>query len=129
MKIDTKNLQSYVQNIFSHILLAAEKEKIDDVIKTLDNKEDPKDRTVDVQFFFNGVEYDPEIFHKVVKEQFTLFCEKEKAKYSDLEKIVQERADILFKRRIGDLKEPSIAKLNKIKEALDSIDLELFCIP
>lgn len=128
MIIETKELNSKHKNtILADMLLNSPRDIMDEVLLTIDHLEGD-DRIIDVKVLFNGIEHDGQILEDLLQTQWKYRCKTLDEKYTDVEKLATQKAEVLFQARLRDLKEPTLEKLRKIASVVDQLQLELDCL-
>lgn len=128
MKINALELLGKHKNcILAHLILEAGsiseyKKQFEEVTKTI---HESKDKLLDIKIVYNGIEFDGQILENLIQEQWNHVVKKLENKYSNLDELAEQKANVLFNQRINDLKQPTIEKLYKIQSMVDKIYTEL----
>ena len=127
MKINTTKLLTTERNTaLAHIMLA-DKEKarlIEDTLYGLKGDE----RVIDVVVLFNGIPVDGKVVEDWLQYQIKHIENTYKEKYDDVEKEVSKRVEKIQSDLIHNLGSETIYKIQKLREHLDRIELDLDCL-
>lgn len=128
MKINALELLGKHKNcILAYLILEAGsiskyKKQFEEVTKTI---HESKDKLLDIKIVYNGIEFDGQILENLIQEQWNYVVKKLENKYSNLDELAEQKANVLFNQRINDLKQPTIEKLYKIQSMVDKVYTEL----
>ena len=127
MKINaTKLLTTERSTILAHIMLA-DKEKASLIADTLTGLKGDE-RVVDVVVMFNGVPVDGQVVEDWLQYQIKHFENTYKEKYQDVEKEISKRVEKIKSDLTYDFRSETIDKIQKLREHLDRIELDLECL-
>lgn len=127
MLINTNNLHSNSEKnrFLTHVML--DSDLAPTIAGTLEGKEGDE-RTVEVKLSFNGVAVDAQKIEDMIQYQWKKYKEKVDAEYADIEALVQQRAEKIAQANVTELAREQIARIDKARELLDNLELDLFCI-
>ena len=127
MKINaTKLLTTERDTALAHIMLA-DKEKASLIADTLRGLKGDE-RVVEVVVMFNGIPVDGKVLEDWLQYQIKHIGNTYKEKYQDVEKEVSKRVEKIQSDLIHNLGSETIYKIQKLREHLDRIELDLDCL-
>ena len=127
MKINaTKLLTTERDTALAHIMLA-DKEKTSLIADTLRGLKGDE-RVVEVVVMFNGVPVDGKVLEDWLQYQIKHIENTHKEKYQDVEKEVSKRVEKIQSDLIHNLSSETIYKIQKLREHLDRVELDLDCL-
>ena len=127
MEINATKLFTTERNtILAHIMLE-DKEKASLIADTLTGLKGDE-RVVDVVVLFNGIPVDGKVVEDWLQFQIKHIENTYKEKYDDVEKEVSKRVEKIKSDLTYDFRSETIEKLQKLREHLDRIELDLDCL-
>ena len=122
----TKLLTTERSTILAHIMLEDEEQAslIADTLTGLKGDE----RVVDVVVMFNGVPVDGQVVEDWLQYQIKHIETAYKEKYQDVEKEISKRVEKIKSDLTYDFRSETIEKIQKLREHLDRIELDLECL-
>ena len=122
----TKLLTTERSTILAHIMLG-DKEKASLIADTLTGLKGDE-RVVDVVVLFNGIPVDGKVVEDWLQYQIKHIENTYKEKYDDVEKEVSKRVKKIKSDLTYDFRSETIEKIQKLREHLDRIELDLDCL-
>ena len=122
----TKLLTTERSTILAHIMLE-DKEKASLIADTLTGLKG-EERVVDVVVLFNGIPVDGKVVEDWLQYQIKHIENTYKEKYHDTEKEVSKRVEKIKSDLTYDFRSETIEKIQKLREHLDRIELDLDCL-
>lgn len=122
----TKLLTTERSTILAHIMLE-DKEKASLIADTLTGLKG-EERVVDVVVLFNGIPVDGKVVEDWLQYQIKYIENTYKEKYDDVEKEVSKRVEKIKSDLTYDFRSETIEKIQKLREHLDRIELDLDCL-
>ena len=122
----TKLLTTERSTILAHIMLE-DKEKASLIADTLTGLKGDE-RVVDVVVLFNGIPVDGKVVEDWLQYQIKHIENTYKEKYDDVEKEVSKRVEKIKSDLTFDFRSETIEKIQKLREHLDRIELDLDCL-
>lgn len=122
----TKLLTAERSTILAHIMLE-DKEKASLIADTLTGLKGDE-RVVDVVVLFNGIPVDGKVVEDWLQYQIKHIENTYKEKYHDAEKEVSRRVEKIKSDLTYNLRSETIDKIQKLREHLDRIELDLDCL-
>ena len=122
----TKLLTTERSTILAHIMLE-DKEKASLIADTLIGLKGDE-RVVDVVVLFNGIPVDGKVVEDWLQYQIKHIENTYKEKYNDVEKEVSKRVEKIKSDLTYNLRSETIDKIQKLREHLDRIELDLDCL-
>ena len=122
----TKLLTTERSTILAHIMLE-DKEKASLIADTLTGLKGDE-RVVDVVVLFNGIPVDGKVVEDWLQYQIKHIENTYKEKYHDTEKEVSKRVEKIKSDLTYDFRSETIEKIQKLREHLDRIELDLDCL-
>ena len=122
----TKLLTTERSTILAHIMLE-DKEKASLIADTLTGLKGDE-RVVDVVVLFNGIPVDGKVVEDWLQYQIKHIENTYKEKYDDVEKEVSKRVEKIKSDITYDFRSETIEKIQKLREHLDRIELDLDCL-
>ena len=122
----TKLLTTERSTILAHIMLE-DKEKASLIADTLTGLRGDE-RVVDVVVLFNGIPVDGKVVEDWLQYQIKHIENTYKEKYDDVEKEVSKRVEKIKSDLTYDFRSETIEKIQKLREHLDRIELDLDCL-
>ena len=122
----TKLLTTERSTILAHIMLE-DKEKASLIADTLTGLKG-EERVVDVVVLFNGIPVDGKVVEDWLQYQIKHIENTYKEKYDDVEKEVSKRVEKIKSDLTYDFRSETIEKIQKLREHLDRIELDLDCL-
>ena len=122
----TKLLTTERSTILAHIMLE-DKEKASLIADTLTGLKG-EERVVDVVVLFNGIPVDGKVVEDWLQYQIKHIENTYKEKYDDVEKEVSKRVEKIKSDLTYDFRSETIDKIQKLREHLDRIELDLDCL-
>ena len=122
----TKLLTTERSTILAHIMLE-DKEKASLIADTLTGLKGDE-RVVDVVVLFNGIPVDGKVVEDWLQYQIKHIENTYKEKYDDVEKEVSKRVEKIKSDLTYDFRSETIEKIQKLREHLDRIELDLDCL-
>ena len=122
----TKLLTTERSTILAHIMLE-DKEKASLIADTLTGLKGDE-RVVDVVVLFNGIPVDGKVVEDWLQYQIKHIENRYKEKYDDVEKEVSKRVEKIKSDLTYDFRSETIEKIQKLREHLDRIELDLDCL-
>lgn len=122
----TKLLTTERSTILAHIMLE-DKEKASLIADTLTGLKGGE-RVVDVVVLFNGIPVDGKVVEDWLQYQIKHIENTYKEKYDDVEKEVSRRVEKIKRDLTYNFRSETIDKIQKLREHLDRIELDLDCL-
>jgi hypothetical protein len=122
----TKLLTTERSTILAHIMLE-DKEKASLIADTLTGLKGDE-RVVDVVVLFNGIPVDGKVVEDWLQYQIKHIENTYKEKYDDVEKEISKRVEKIKSDLTYDFRSETIEKIQKLREHLDRIELDLDCL-
>ena len=122
----TKLLTTERSTILAHIMLE-DKEKASLIADTLTGLKG-EERVVDVVVLFNGIPVDGKVVEDWLQYQIKHIENTYKEKYDDVEKEISKRVEKIKSDLTYDFRSETIEKIQKLREHLDRIELDLDCL-
>ena len=122
----TKLLTTERSTILAHIMLE-DKEKASLIADTLTGLKGDE-RVVDVVVLFNGIPVDGKVVEDWLQYQIKYIENTYKEKYHDAEKEVSRRVEKIKSDLTYNFRSETIDKIQKLREHLDRIELDLDCL-
>ena len=122
----TKLLTTERSTILAHIMLE-DKEKASLIADTLTGLKGDE-RVVDVVVLFNGIPVDGKVVEDWLQYQIKHIQNTYKEKYDDVEKEISKRVEKIKSDLTYDFRSETIEKIQKLREHLDRIELDLDCL-
>ncbi len=122
----TKLLTTERSTILAHIMLE-DKEKASLIADTLTGLKGDE-RVIDVVVMFNGIPVDGKAVEDWLQYQTKHIENTYKEKYQDVEKEVSKRVEKIKSDLTYNLRSETIDKIQKLREHLDRIELDLDCL-
>ena len=122
----TKLLTTERSTILAHIMLK-DKEKASLIADTLTGLKGDE-RVVDVVVLFNGIPVDGKVVEDWLQYQIKHIENTYKEKYDDVEKEVSKRVEKIKSDLTYDFRSETTDKIQKVREHLDRIELDLDCL-
>ena len=122
----TKLLTTERSTILAHIMLE-DKEKASLIADTLTGLKGDE-RVVDVVVLFNGIPVDGKVVEDWLQYQIKHIENTYKEKYHDTEKEVSKRVEKIKSDLTYNFRSETIDKIQKLREHLDRIELDLYCL-
>ena len=122
----TKLLTTERSTILAHIMLE-DKEKASLIADTLTGLKG-EERIVDVVVLFNGIPVDGKVVEDWLQYQIKHIENTYKEKYDDVEKEISKRVEKIKSDLTYDFRSETIEKIQKLREHLDRIELDLDCL-
>ena len=122
----TKLLTTERSTILAHIMLE-DKEKASLIADTLTGLKGDE-RVVDVVVLFNGIPVDGKVVEDWLQYQIKHIENTYKEKYDDVEKEVSKRVEKIKSDLTYNFRSETIDKIQKLREHLDRIELDLDCL-
>lgn len=122
----TKLLTTERSTILAHIMLE-DKEKASLIADTLTGLKGGE-RVVDVVVLFNGIPVDGKVVEDWLQYQIKHIENTHKEKYDDVEKEVSRRVEKIKRDLTYNFRSETIDKIQKLREHLDRIELDLDCL-
>lgn len=122
----TKLLTTERSTILAHIMLE-DKEKASLIADTLTGLKG-EERVVDVVVLFNGIPVDGKVVEDWLQYQIKHIENTYKEKYDDVEKEVSKRVEKIKSDLTYNFRSETIDKIQKLREHLDRIELDLDCL-
>ena len=122
----TKLLTTERSTILAHIMLE-DKEKASLIADTLTGLKGDE-RVVDVVVLFNGIPVDGKVVEDWLQYQIKRIENTYKEKYDDVEKEISKRVEKIKSDLTYDFRSETIDKIQKLREHLDRIELDLDCL-
>ncbi len=122
----TKLLTTERSTILAHIMLE-DKEKASLIADTLTGLKGDE-RVVDVVVLFNGIPVDGKVVEDWLQYQIKHIENTYKEKYHDAEKEVSKRVEKIKSDLTYNFRSETIDKIQKLREHLDRIELDLDCL-
>lgn len=122
----TKLLTTERSTILAHIMLE-DKEKASLIADTLTGLKGDE-RVVDVVVLFNGIPVDGKVVEDWLQYQIKHVENTYKEKYDDVEKEISKRVEKIKSDLTYDFRSETIEKIQKLREHLDRIELDLDCL-
>ena len=119
----TKLLTTERSTILAHIMLE-DKEKASLIADTLTGLKGDE-RVVDVVVLFNGIPVDGKVVEDWLQYQIKHIENTYKEKYDDVEKEISKRVEKIKSDLTYDFRSETIEKIQKLREHLDRIELDL----
>ncbi len=122
----TKLLTTERRTILAHIMLG-DKEQASLIADTLTGLKGDE-RVVDVVVLFNGIPVDGKVVEDWLQYQIKHIENTYKEKYDDVEKEVSKRVEKIKSDLAYNFRSETIEKIQKLREHLDRIELDLDCL-
>ena len=122
----TKLLTTERSTILAHIMLE-DKEKASLIADTLTGLKGDE-RVVDVVVLFNGIPVDGKVVEDWLQYQIKHIENTYKEKYDDVEKEISKRVEKIKSDLTYNFRSETIDKIQKLREHLDRIELDLDCL-
>ena len=122
----TKLLTTERSTILAHIMLE-DKEKASLIADTLTGLKGDE-RVVDVVVLFNGIPVDGKVVEDWLQYQIKHIENTYKEKYHDVEKEISRRVEKIKSDLTYNFRSETIDKIQKLREHLDRIELDLDCL-
>ena len=127
MKINATKLLTTERSTILAQLMLADKEKASLIADTLTGLKGDE-RVIDVVVMFNGIPVDGKAVEDWLQYQTKHIENTYKEKYQDVEKEVSKRVEKIKSDLTYNLRSETIDKIQKLREHLDRIELDLDCL-